>query len=152
MKVLLGILIFLSLTSCAPTSAPFFYKMGSDYASKQRDMDQCKIRSFKDVPQNMVTTYTPPVNIPGTTSCNSIGGYMTCNEVGGYHTSGSSFSSDVNQSLRERVLLECMNNKGYKAVVLTFCKEGERGYNSFHKSPELNKIKCLEPNSPGILE
>ncbi len=144
-----ALLMVFSLTGCADTTA-FYYKKGMVLASKQKDYDACKIKSFKEIPQNIVTTYNPGVHNPGTLSCNTIGTYTSCNRVGALNIPASSSSQDANEGVRARFIAECMNNKGYILVDMPTCGLGDEGYNPLQKAPALNKIKCVDFDAPTL--
>ena len=149
MQKSLALLAVLGLTACAQSTA-FFYKPGTIQVSKQKDYDACKIKSFKEIPQNIVTTYNPGVDNPGTLSCYTIGATTQCNRVGALYIAPSTSSEDVNEGMRARFILDCMNKKGYVLLKMPICKIGETGYNSRQKAPSLDKIKCLDSKSPAF--
>jgi hypothetical protein len=149
MQKWLVILMIFSLTACAEPTA-FYYKKSMVLATKQKDYDACKIKSFKQIPQNIITTYHPGVHNPGTLSCNTIGTYTSCNRVGALDIPASSSSRDANEGMRARFIEECMTGKGYSLVEVPMCSLSEQGYNPLQPAPSLDKIKCLDSDAPTL--
>ena len=48
------------VAACQTMGGPMLssYKAGSTFASRQADYDQCKIQSFREIPQTMTTPLT----------------------------------------------------------------------------------------------
>lgn len=139
------------LTACA-SSTPFYYKQGSMLGVRQKDYDACKIKSFKDIPQNIVTTYTPGVHDPGNVVCSTTGTFTNCQRIGGVDIPASSTSYDVNASLRARFITQCMADKGYQRLDMPTCALGVDGYDTLQKTPALRDIKCISLTAPSLEE
>ena len=142
------------LSGCqtAPTSTPFFHKLGTTIYDKQSVIDSCKIQSLKEIPQAIGTSVTPGMSSPGTTYCNSYGMYggIQCNTYGGYNIPPQVNNYDMNNGLRDRFVNACMEKKGYTITMMPFCKAGEVGYLNTEPAPPLSKIQCLDRASPLI--
>jgi hypothetical protein len=141
-----GIFIFVFLAGCAPQS--IYHKKGMVLSSVQKDYDACKIKSFKEIPLNNIVTYSPGVHNPGSLSCYTIGSLTNCNRIGALDIPERISSRDENEEMRTRFINSCMNNKGYTYVELPVCGFDEEGYNALQKAPSLDKIKCLDIESP----
>jgi hypothetical protein len=139
-----------ALIGCGPTTTAVLYKQGMTLSSKQKDYDACKIKSFKEIPQNIVTEFHPGKRRSGTVSCFNYGLSTQCNTVGGIDIPASTSSHDANEGIRERFIDGCLKAKGYKLVELRDCEFGEEGYNTSEKAPPLSKIKCYDWLSPDI--
>lgn len=100
-----------ALAGCQP--AVTVEKVGVTPQRKQQDIDNCKIASFKQIPQAMGVGSTGGYSSPGTTYCNTIGTQVMCNTVGGVNVPTSTYSYDQNQDLRDRWIAGCLRNHGY---------------------------------------
>lgn len=95
------------------TSAPIIFKPGVDLNSTVAAVDQCKIDSFKEIPQSLATDVNPGYNNPGTLQCNTYGTVVTCNRIGAVNIPASSTTYDVNGELRDRYVVRCLQSKGF---------------------------------------
>lgn len=152
MKRILHILLVFSmafLSSCAPQISTVFVKKNSSRAQVQRDFDACKIKSFREIPQNIVSTYHPGVNNPGTLSCNTIGSYTSCNRIGALYIPPSEDHEDVNAGLRDRYMINCMSKKGYDAVDVPVCSMGQQEHLPT-RAKDLTGSDCIDPRAQSL--
>ena len=104
----------------------FLYKPGATMADKQAALDSCKIASFKEIPQSVVSETSGGYYNPGTLQCSTIGGITSCNRVGEVNIAPTTNTYDVNGSLRQRYIAQCLRGKGYTASTLPRCTPGEQ--------------------------
>ncbi|MER8882589.1 hypothetical protein [Mesorhizobium sp. M0816] len=111
------------LTACTSTQpAKFLYKPGVTIAGKQAAVDECRIASFRDIPQTMATDVKPGFNSPGTLQCNTFGGTTTCNRIGAINIPASANTYDVNAGLRDRFIEQCLQQNGFTITSIPLCK------------------------------
>lgn len=101
------------LAGCQSSSHAIIFKPGVNMPATVAAADQCKIASFKDIPQSMATQINPGVHTSGTMYCNTIGQITSCNEVGGLNIPATATTYDVNQELRDRYLARCLQAQGF---------------------------------------
>lgn len=92
------------------------YKAGSTHVDRQLAVDQCRIASLKEIPQSMATQVSGGYYNPGTVSCSTVGNYTSCNNVGAVNIPATATSYDQNQSLRDRFINRCLQDKGYQLI------------------------------------
>jgi len=122
--VVIGVLSI--LIGCAPQTGVLLYKPGVNLATKQSDLDDCRIVSMKEVPQNLQTSVSPGFSNPGTVMCNSYGTFTSCNTVGAYNIPPTVTTVDANSGLRSRILNRCLNAKGYQLYERPYCTTKEQ--------------------------
>jgi hypothetical protein len=123
------------LVSCqtGPVTVPF--KAGITYSDMERDIDMCRISSFKEIPQSIATQISPGYSNPGFVHCTGSGAFITCNNYGGVNIPPSSYNYDVNQGLRDRYVGRCLQSKGYIMIQKPICTAEQT------KKPELDRPK-----------
>ena len=94
-----------------------YYKTGAQVSRLKTDTVNCEVKALKDAPVAMQTRQRAPIFYPGTQICNG----ATCYYRPGFWVDGGFYTVDVNQGLRERVLDQCMAQKGYQPVNLPRC-------------------------------
>lgn len=105
------------LAACGTMSTTALFKPGATTTQKQRDLDQCKIASFRAIPQEFTTTTSGGFYQPGDMSCRTHrNGRVECYRVGGMYVPPSSFTVDQNGSLRWRFVQGCLQKKGYNII------------------------------------
>lgn len=114
---LLLILALGALAGC-DTSLSTFYKPGVAVTSLERDQTQCEVQALRDAPVANEARQDPPTFYPGRRICNSNG---QCYREPGYWIPGRFYTVDVNAGLRNRVLTQCMADKGYQPVTIPAC-------------------------------
>ncbi|MER8938734.1 hypothetical protein NKH82_04405 [Mesorhizobium sp. M0915] len=102
-----------ALSGCQTGPVPIVFKPGVDVGSTVAAMDQCKINSFREIPQSLATDVNPGYNNPGTIQCNTYGTMTTCNRVGAINIPASSTTYDVNGELRDRYIQRCLQGQGF---------------------------------------
>ncbi len=151
MKNLFVILAVITLSACAPTTTTMYYKQGAQLPVTQQHYDSCKIRSFKEIPQNIITDYYPGSHDPGRLRCrNTIPGYADCERIGGHSIPPSVTHRDANAGLRDRFMQNCMAEKGYTLMTFRYCEDGQLGYHPLNSAPPLNQIYCVQRNTPQL--
>lgn len=105
------------LVSCGVMSQTSLFKPGTSLAQKQKDLDLCKIVSFKQVPQELVTSVSGGYYDPGYVSCVGKKGEAVCRRIGGFYIPPTYSTVDVNKNLRWRYVQHCLQQKGYDVIV-----------------------------------
>lgn len=111
----------LAIAGCQSTPAYVVFKPGVDLNSTQTATDQCKIASFREIPQSLATQINPGYNNPGTIQCNTYGTMTTCNRVGAINIPASSTTYDVNAELRDRYIVRCLEGQGFGVKLARAC-------------------------------
>ncbi|TIT23912.1 MAG: hypothetical protein E5W70_05920 [Mesorhizobium sp.] len=111
----------LAIAGCQSTPAYVVFKPGVDLNSTQAATDQCKIASFKEIPQSIATDYHPGYNNPGTVQCNTYGTIVSCNTIGAVNIPASTTSYDVNAELRDRYVTRCLEGQGFGVKLAKVC-------------------------------
>lgn len=122
-------------------SETLIWREGVDFSTRQNDYTNCEVASLQQVPRAIATAQTPIVRTPqttfspATTRCYGAGNMVNCTTTpaivsGGQVSGGQIYSYDANGDLRQRVLEQCMINKGYQLVTLPPCTklEAESGH------------------------
>jgi hypothetical protein len=102
------------LAGCQSGPSAIVFKPGVDLGTTQAAVDQCKIASFKEIPQSIATDYHPGYSNPGTVQCNGYGGVVSCQTIGAVNIPGSTTTYDVNEGLRDRYINRCLQSKGFQ--------------------------------------
>jgi hypothetical protein len=102
---------------CQTGPSAIVFKPGVDLDATVAAVDQCKIASFKEIPQSIATDYHPGYNNPGTVQCNSYGTVVSCQNVGAVNIPASTTTYDVNQGLRDRYMSRCLEGQGFQVKV-----------------------------------
>ena len=135
----------LALSGCAVQPAKettLVHKTGSTIYSKQRDFDECKIASFRSIPQAIGhRTYGGSYD-PGRTECVNINGSLSCRNIGAYYSPPQISNFDMNQRLRNDYVDRCIAAKGYKRYVKPYCDD-DTGYSNREPAPPISKIACI---------
>lgn len=92
----------------ACTTQMLFDKPGAAPGSGQGDLTDCEVEALSKVPpSNQTKTIS---GIPATTDTTCIAGSCTSTTYGG---KSSVYTVDANANLRKRVVIQCMERKGY---------------------------------------
>lgn len=123
MHKILSVLALLVVAACT-SSQPikYLYKPGISGAGKQMALDQCRISSFKEIPQTVVSETRGGYYNPGNLQCSSIGGITNCYRVGAVNIPPTTETYDVNAELRGRYIDQCLRGKGFSVTPLMQCK------------------------------
>jgi len=115
--------VVLILTGCiTPVATTALFNPGVTVAKKQRDLDQCKIASFRQVPQTVVSHVSGGYYHAGDVRCRERTGDkdkgkgVYCERVGQVYIPPSTTMRDVNANLRWRFVRGCLEDKGYRVV------------------------------------
>lgn len=146
---ILGTSALLLLVGACATAGPakMVYKAGSVRSERQLAVDECRIASFQQIPQNIATQVNPGYSNPGSISCNTIGGYTNCNRVGAINIPATAVNYDVNGELRARYIDRCLAEKGFAVVEMPICGPNQPGPDQNLPQPDLAQIPCV-PNRP----
>ncbi|MFQ0815738.1 hypothetical protein AVM02_07450 [Brucella anthropi] len=142
-KTLATLAALVALSACQTGNDTFLFKPGATMATKQADFDQCKIASFRSIPQAMAVQSTGGYYNPGTVQCNTFGNTTTCNRVGAVNIPSQQYTVDANEGLRFRFMMQCMQGKGYTPLQgLPMCRnEQERRAAMAATRPQ--DVKCM---------
>ncbi|TIS53295.1 hypothetical protein [Mesorhizobium sp.] len=102
-----------AVAGCQTGPTPIVFKPGVDLSSTLSAVDQCKIDSFKEIPQSLATDVHPGYSNPGTIQCNTFGTIITCNRIGAIDIPATTTTFDVNAALRDRYITRCLEGKGF---------------------------------------
>jgi len=138
-------------TAKQATSISFYHKTGSTIYSKQGDWDNCKIQSFRVIPQAIGHSTTPGSYSPGSTFCSTNNGFTSCSTIGDSYEAPTITSYDMNSKLRNNFINQCMANKGYKNYLMDYCTNGG-GYSNLNPAPPISQIQCLDRSKTYTLE
>lgn len=123
-KYISALFLFLSaaLISACGIGNVALYKPNTPLAVKQADLDQCKMASFRSIPQAYTTNYVGGYYEPGDYSCRQTRHNKTrCKNVGGYYSPPVSYTEDMNAAMRWRFVSSCLARKGYRVLNLPPC-------------------------------
>ncbi len=115
----------LFVAACQSGPQPTLYKPLSLPAERQAAYDACKIRSFRDIPQTMITEITPGYHDPGRLVCTAEANGTVCETVGDFDMPATSTTRDVNEALRRRYIRACLEADGYRLLDLPLCPKAE---------------------------
>jgi len=131
----------LLISGCQPTTGNLIHKTGSNMSERINAYDQCKIRSIRDIPQQIATQISPGYNNPGYVQCNSYGYSTTCNTVGAFNIPASSRVYDVNEDLRNRYIARCLADSGYSIIPRPICHDASMANQD--PQPAADQIPCI---------
>ena len=111
----------LILVGCASSveTRYMIHQTGSRLSDRAKAHDDCKIASFKEIPQTQGVATIRGYSSPGTLHCNTIGAVTSCNRIGAVNIPSQTSSYDVNGKLRKRYMDRCLNEKGFSVIPLT---------------------------------
>ncbi len=142
-------LFLLLLSACQSGPQPTLYKAGSLPAERQEAYDQCKIRSFREIPQALVTEITPGYHDPGDILCDTDGPFTTCRAVGVIDIPATRKTRDANEGLRRRFVERCLADQGYQVLQLPLCPKAEdRRRLLTMPQPERASAMTCRPDTP----
>lgn len=101
-----AVTVLLFLGGCVPQM--LFDKPGVAPGAGQGDVTDCEVEALAKVPPSYETRRT--IGMPQTTYVDCIGASCTATTYG---NPSRSYSVDANKGLRNRVLVQCMERKGY---------------------------------------
>jgi len=121
-KIALIVMVGVLSAACTTVSTTALFKPGVTAVQKQRDLDSCKIASFRSVPQTIVTQVSGGYYDAGDVRCSERKdsskdkGGVYCRRVGQVYIPPSTTTRDVNADLRWRFVRSCLRDKGYQVV------------------------------------
>lgn len=121
------------------------YKPGSTGAQRSSALLECETQALAKVPRAMATGVTPSYTTPSNVQCYGTGYSVSCYNYGGQTYGGDLYSYDANQDLRDRVTLQCLQQKGYQVISLPQCdaEQAKRAVSASGKQPTYDKIECV---------
>lgn len=122
------------------------YKPGSTGEERTSAFTDCEIQALGKVPRAIATGVTPAYTTPSNVQCYGSGAYISCQQYGGQTYGGDIYSYDANQELRDRVTLQCLQQKGYQVISLPTCdsEQSKRAVSAYgRKQPTYDKIECV---------
>ena len=131
----------LALAGCGPLT--LYHRPGVSVSRMQADSTECEVQALRDAPVANQIRQNPPVFIPGNTWCNADG---QCRTGPGTWVDGGFTSVDVNAGLRDRVMRQCMANRGYQPVTLPECSASIKAAVSPAQTttlPRLGESSCV---------
>ena len=105
------------LTGCMAALPPIAYQEGITKKQANNEIVDCSVTAAQKVPVNKGVYTTPSYTTP--VRCLNSFGAITCS--GGQTVGGNMVSYDANAQLRERVYVQCMENKGYQFIDYKVC-------------------------------
>lgn len=106
MRIIFGLLAVSFVAGCAPQL--YFDKPGVPPGGGQGDLTNCQVEALNKVPRH--TQRKTISSGPAQTYMDCYGGSCTATTYGGQPIS---YNVDANAGLRERVMIQCMESKGY---------------------------------------
>lgn len=121
------------------------YKPGSTGPQRSNALLDCETQALARVPRAIATGVTPSYTTPSNVQCYGYGYSVSCHDYGGQTYGGDVYSYDANQELRDRVTLQCLQQKGYQVVSLPQCdaEQSKRAISASGKQPTYDKIECV---------
>lgn len=147
MRNTLFILTLAGILSACEGPLDVYYKPGVSVTRLQTDETNCEVKALKDAPVAQEIRQRPPVFYPGHPICN---GYGQCWYRPGYWVDGGVYSVDVNKDLRNRVLTQCMAEKGYRPVSIPQCSSSVKAQAPVGQTtrlPTLTDTSCYIKNA-----
>lgn len=148
------------IVGCAPTIENVSWKPGTTPIHRASDETNCEVQSVQQVPASMAIgqtpTFTTPTYVsPVQTSCHDYGYGASCTTTGGQVSGGQVsggqvYSYDANKGLRERVVAQCMAQKGYSTFSFASCSADDLKAGVAHSAsspmPRPEQILCVTPD------
>lgn len=142
----LTVLAAVVLGACVATGpVSVVYKPGSTATQRSSALLECETQALAKVPRAIATGMTPRYTTPSNVQCYGTGYSVSCYNYGGQTYGGDVYSYDANQDLRDRVTLQCLQQKGYQVISLPQCnaEQAKRAVSSASKQPTYDKIECV---------
>jgi len=114
-------LILTALLAVSACRFDTYYAEGAAIAVRDRDLAQCQAEARRDLPERIVTRYTPRRFHPGIPQWNAAG-IRTVSPP--YWTGGEPYSVDLNEAARAGAETACMAARGYTLISLPACPQG----------------------------
>lgn len=125
--VLLSVTSMVILSGCVPTTA--WYKGSASQKRANSQLTECQVNATKDVPTSIEKKVTGGVLI-------------------GYIYIPTTSDVDTNDQLRNKVVAQCMTNKGYQPVELPVCP-GNVVMPDMNKRVTISSKSCFKQLSGG---
>ena len=140
-NVLKVVAAFAVLSGCGPVS--MYYQPGVAVSRLDTDHTNCEVSALRDAPVANQIRRDPSIFIPSRSYCNSAG---SCYTRPGYWVHGDIYTVDVNAGLRQRVLDQCMQQKGYQQVSIPRCSQAVQNATpsaATQSLPALTEASCM---------
>jgi hypothetical protein len=132
-----------ALSGCDDGTVTRAYREGVSYYQLEQMLTSCQVYAAQQVPANIRTSTTPAYTTPVQTYCNNIGGFTSCNSTGGQTYGGDTYSTDVNSSLRAKVLNQCYAQNGIGYYTFSPCTpEAAADFKPSSNLPKLQQNTC----------
>ncbi len=143
LAILAGVLALSACQTGGDSGGVMLFKPNNKASEKQADLDQCKIESFRSIPQVMGTQSTAGWQGPASVQCHRNGNATTCDEIPGLSVPARQYSVDVNAGLRFRYVEQCMRRKGYATIHgLPMCSS-EKARQATRSARRAQDVKCI---------
>lgn len=109
-------LALFALGGCSGYSG--YYQAGQTVSRLSADQTACDVTGVQQVPPNTQLRRTAPTLIPPREICRSDG---KCRVIPARYEPGDTYTVDVNEGLRNRVVAQCMAGRGYERVQVPGC-------------------------------
>lgn len=124
MRKYIAFAVSLFVAGCSSEPVMVVFKPGVSLDQSVAATDECRIASFREIPQAMATQVSGGYYNPGTVQCNTIGKSTFCNRVGAVNIPASSSTYDANGALRDRYITRCLQAKGFTVKQSRPCAGG----------------------------
>ena len=116
------ILLALALGAAACAPVELWYRPGVTQTRADRDLTDCEVAALAKVPVSTQIRRSPSYYLPPRRVCDTKG---NCVLRPGRFVRGNVYSYDANAGLRQRVVAQCMADRGYRPVAVRRCEAGE---------------------------
>jgi hypothetical protein len=119
------------------------FKPGATLNQIERIKINCEQRAIREVPAAYTQTQTRINRAPGSSQCEMRNGRWVCRDTGAL-VGANTAVLDANQSLRERVYLQCLNDNGILSYTARGCSMSEiQRFNS--SNPNMGAYRIPQP-------
>ena len=154
------------LSSCGPTIENVNWKQGTTPDQRASDETNCAVAASQQVPSAMAVAQTPVYTTPTYasptyTSCYGYGYGASCTTTGGQISGGQTYggqvySYDANSQLRQRVVAQCMAQKGYANYSFPTCtaEDVKAGtpFGAGSPMPRPQQVLCVSTNGAFVVK
>lgn len=142
------VILALSVAGCVAPEYQTFQenlKPGATLDQSESIKIRCEQKAIREVPAAYTGTQTRVNRAPGSTTCDyDYRGRVVCRDYGGYATARTSVV-DANQSLRERVYFQCLNENGFMLYTAPGCSADQLNrFNS--RNSDLRNYRTPRPS------
>lgn len=147
------IVVSLPLAGCGPTTATIPWRDGASYDQVGFVSTQCEVLALQQVPVAMSTTVTPRYTTPANVQCTTIGNITNCHDYGSQSYGGNVVTEDVNLSLRDRLMSQCLASQGIHRMTVQRCTSEQAARVNYHSTvyPPASRVECVTENGAFVL-